>query len=407
MPLLHSAVPRYRQHRASGQAIVTISGVDHYLGPHGTKTSKREYDRLIAEWLAAGRPALVIQPAAVLKMKALIATYLTYAQKYYRKNGKTTGEFDNIRYAMRPIRKLYADLAVTQFGPKALKTIQQYWVEENLCRTMVNSRVARIKRMFRWAVAEELLPVTIFQALATVPGLKRGRSAARESQPVKPVADEKVVAILPFLPTMVQAMVVLQQLTGARPSEICELRPEEINRDEPVWQYRPASHKTEHHGREKIIYFGPQSQLVLQPYLQGNSGDYCFNPQLSETERKKKMRAKRQSKVQPSQLNRAKSNPRRKPGTCYNSKAYCRAIYRACDQAFPPPAELVEAEKKLWRKAHRWSPGQIRHSTGTKVRERYGIEGAQLILGHAKVETTQIYAERDLSRAMQIAAEIS
>ncbi|MEL7499510.1 MAG: hypothetical protein AAFN77_18040 [Planctomycetota bacterium] len=47
--------PKYRKHRASGQAIVTLSGQDSYLGPHGTKASQREYDRLIGEWLANGR----------------------------------------------------------------------------------------------------------------------------------------------------------------------------------------------------------------------------------------------------------------------------------------------------------------------------------------------------------------
>ncbi len=51
MPTLTQCNPKYRKHRASGQAIVTLHGVDHYLGPHGTKASKAEYDRLIAQWL--------------------------------------------------------------------------------------------------------------------------------------------------------------------------------------------------------------------------------------------------------------------------------------------------------------------------------------------------------------------
>lgn len=54
MPRLIQAVPKYRKHRASGQAVVTLNGQDHYLGPHGTKASSVEYDRLIAEWLAHG-----------------------------------------------------------------------------------------------------------------------------------------------------------------------------------------------------------------------------------------------------------------------------------------------------------------------------------------------------------------
>lgn len=48
--------PKYRKHKASGQALVTIAGRDHYLGPWKSKASRAEYDRLIGEWLAAGRP---------------------------------------------------------------------------------------------------------------------------------------------------------------------------------------------------------------------------------------------------------------------------------------------------------------------------------------------------------------
>ena len=56
MPRLVNAVPRYRKHRRSGQAVVTIRGRDHYLGPYGTKASRLEYDRLVPSgWLVGGR----------------------------------------------------------------------------------------------------------------------------------------------------------------------------------------------------------------------------------------------------------------------------------------------------------------------------------------------------------------
>ena len=55
MPRLATAFPKYRKHKASGQAVVTLNGRDHYLGPHGTAASKAFYDRLIAEWLVQGR----------------------------------------------------------------------------------------------------------------------------------------------------------------------------------------------------------------------------------------------------------------------------------------------------------------------------------------------------------------
>ena len=51
MPKLLHTSPSYRHHKPSGQAVVTLNGLDHYLGPWKSKASKAEYDRLIREWL--------------------------------------------------------------------------------------------------------------------------------------------------------------------------------------------------------------------------------------------------------------------------------------------------------------------------------------------------------------------
>ena len=48
MPRLVHRKPSYRKH-VSGQAVVTIRGVDHYLGRHGSAESKIKYRRLLAE----------------------------------------------------------------------------------------------------------------------------------------------------------------------------------------------------------------------------------------------------------------------------------------------------------------------------------------------------------------------
>jgi hypothetical protein len=72
-------IPKYRKH-ASGQAVVHLGGRDIYLGVHGTKASKREYDRLIAEWIAGGRQLATARPAADLTLNELCLTYLKHAQ---------------------------------------------------------------------------------------------------------------------------------------------------------------------------------------------------------------------------------------------------------------------------------------------------------------------------------------
>ncbi len=46
-------IPKYRHHKPSGLAVVTINGRDFDLGPHGTEESKAEYDRLVHDVLGS------------------------------------------------------------------------------------------------------------------------------------------------------------------------------------------------------------------------------------------------------------------------------------------------------------------------------------------------------------------
>ena len=53
-----------------------------------------------------------------------------------------------------------------------------------------------------------------------------------------------------------------------------------------------------------------------------------------------------------------------------------------------------------------WRPNQLRHSTATDVRKRFGLEAAQVTLGHAYADVSQIYAERDLNLAAEVMRKI-
>jgi len=37
----------------------------------------------------------------------------------------------------------------------------------------------------------------------------------------------------------------------------------DLDRSSEVWCCRPATHKTEHHGRERVVFIGPKGQAVL------------------------------------------------------------------------------------------------------------------------------------------------
>jgi integrase len=224
-------------------------------------------------------------------------------------------------------------------------------------------------------------------------------------------------------------MVRLQLLTGARPTEVCTIRPCDISRGtNGVWTYRPERHKTEHHGRERRIFIGPEGQAVLAPYLDREPEAYCFTPADADAERNAKRRSGRRSPMTPSQsLRKAKGKQHRER---YTKDTYNRAVQRGCEAAFGMPPELrdigrtirkmtdatdaerqaarkrLSTEASAWRARYCWSPNQLRHSRATAIREQFGIEAAQTVLGHSDPRVTEIYAERDFGMAQRIMREI-
>jgi hypothetical protein len=88
----------------------------------------------------------------------MMLAYLEHADAYYVKNGRPTKEPEDIRYAMRPARKLYGYTLARSFGPLALKTVRRALIDSSVCLNEVNKRVGKIKRAFNWAVSEEPVP---------------------------------------------------------------------------------------------------------------------------------------------------------------------------------------------------------------------------------------------------------
>ncbi len=177
---------------------------------------------------------------------------------HYVKNGLPTFEQNCIRCALRPLLKLYGDDSVDSFGPKALKAVRDEFIRNGQCRQTVNANVGRVRRLFKWAESEELVAAGTHHTLCTVAGLQRGRTTAREADPVEPVSDSMIDAVLPHLTATVADMVRFQRFTGCRPNEVCQLRPCDVDRSGDVWRYIPATHKTEHRNRQRIILIGPR-----------------------------------------------------------------------------------------------------------------------------------------------------
>ncbi|WP_437206619.1 hypothetical protein [Planctomicrobium sp. SH664] len=177
----------------------------------------------------------------------------------------------------------------------------------------------------------------------------------------------------------------------------------DLNTSGEIWEYVPSSHKTEHHGKRRIVAIGPAGQAILREFLKPDLQAFLFSPADTEA---------------------------RRGGETYSEFSYGRAIIRGCELAFGMPEELrhvtehVNSTENLtpefresyrqklrqqasdWREKNCWSPNQLRHNFATRARREFGIEAARVTLGHSSAVTSEIYAERDLSAARAVVARI-
>jgi integrase len=389
-----SRQPSYRLHKARNCAVVTIGGKNHYLGAYDSPESHEKYGRLIAEWKRNGNhlpPASLssTEPDRRLLVSELILSYFRHAEIYYVKHGRQTSEVDNIRQALRFVRRLYGATPAEEFGTRALKNVRQAMIDAGRGRKLINRDVHRIRAMIRWGVEEQLLPVAVHEQLMRLRGLRKGRSAAKETPKVEPVPVKDVEAILPHLPPTVAAMVQLQLLCGARPQEITTLCPCEItDLGNGVWYYHPYAHKMEHMDRDKVIVLGPKAQEVLRPWLDRDPEVYCFAP--AEASAWQLLRQRKNPGPASVAVDPLKKRTKRMPGPRYTRHSYRVAVQRACRRAGVPV----------------WSPRQLRHLSASTIRAQYGLEASKAVLGHADTKVTEIYAQRDLDLAQQVMREV-
>jgi len=405
----------------SGQAIVTISDAngrrrDVLLGQFDSPESHLAYQRQLA--LLSAVPAVVpsaaVPPATLgatdITFAELAIAFLAHAEKHYRHpDGRPTGEIANYHMAIRHAREMCGSLLAAEFGPKLLKAVREKMVAAKWCRRQVNQGVDRLKRMFKWAASEELIPAGVFHALQTVAGLQAGRTAAPDRPGVLPVSDAAVDATLPYLNRHVRGLIEFQRLTGCRPGEACAIRVADIDKAGDVWVFRPAHHKNSYRGTKRSIAIGPKAQTLIERFATDNPEDFLFSPSRCVAEGIAERAAARKTPRYPSHMKRNAAKrvaaPKRAPDEQYTSMVIAHAVRRAVQLAnrdgcrnpeYGPTLPLVPP----------WHPNQIRHLYATTVRREYGLEAAQVSLGHSKADTTQIYAEKNEALAASVAAKI-
>jgi integrase len=288
----------------------------------------------------------------------LCELFMAHASAFYVKAGKETSEVHCIRSALS---FMPGDEPARAFGPLALQAVRKSMIAKGLARKTINSYVDRIVRMFKWAVAEQLIAGAQLVELRAVGGLRAGRSEAREPEAIKPVPQAMLEAVRPALNQTVRDMVDIQLLTGMRSAELCAFKAAHVDTTGPIWKYTVPddANKTDHHGTTRVVFIGAEAQKLLRRYLWGVN---------------------------------------------YKTASYRRAITRTCDAIFK--TDLTGDELLQWRREHRFHPHQLRHNFATMVRAKFGLEAAQVCLGQANAAVTEIYALRDEMKAREVAAAV-
>ena len=75
-----------------------------------------------------------------------------------------------------------------------------------------------------------------------------------------PVPIAHIKPVLAKAHATLKAMLRLMYRTGARPGEVCAMKPCFLDQKGKIWVYRvsPDANKTEHHDQERRVYIGPR-----------------------------------------------------------------------------------------------------------------------------------------------------
>ncbi len=377
MPIRVHKPPVARLHKPSGQARIRHDGREIYLGKWGSAEARKRYAAFLEEWRARQAAPLDLVPSQALTISVAVVRFHEWARQRYRHpDGTSTRTADNLKSALRPLRRLYGALPVAQFGPAKLYELQGHLVAEGLSRSTINCRIGHVRRFFKWLVGRELAPATILAGLDAVEAVRAGQGA-RETPRRRPVAWETVAATLPHLTPMLRDLVVVLWHTGCRVGEVRRLTTGDIDQSGDVWRATLGQHKTAHHGHARIILLGPEAQNAIRPWLRPeHPAAAIFEP----------------SRVSERAAN---NHGERAPGDTYSRVSLPQALRRAIRKAnTPKPGQAPPTPIPAWTLA------QLRHSAATRIREQHGIDVAATVLGHSRPDMTAHYSGTAINHAV-------
>ena len=252
----------------------------------------------IVEEAARKRRAKELHPRECLTVAEMCDRYVAWAKDYYRYSWeKKKGMAIEVGYSIREFREMYGERFVADLEHHDMLMHRDALIEKGLGRSTVNRRISTVKRMITWALDEDMIPALAKAELTQVSTLKRGRSAAKDGEPVTAAPMDDVDAVIADSTPSLGGMLRVMRLTGMRPGEACIMRWEDIERRDTIWIYRPSHHKNEWRRHPRVVVIGPRAQGIIAE--REEEGEYVFSPRVAQQERFEAMRLGRKTRVQP------------------------------------------------------------------------------------------------------------
>lgn len=238
----------------------------------------------------------------------------------------------------------------------------------------VNYRLWCVKRAYRAARERGGVSAETLLDVLNIAPVNPKAGKAKASRKVLPVPEATIDATQSHCTSVLSDMIEFQRLTGCRPSEVCNLRPCDLEMpeaDPPVWFYVPPKHKTEHADKERVAVLTPEAVALVSKYLDRPTTAFCFSPREHAAKIRKGGRAKY-------------------TGVQFTHTTYRRAVEWACKRAGIPA----------------WQPNQVRHRWATEVRRQLGLQVTSEGLSHSSTSITEVYAQQSRERLRDLALQL-
>lgn len=326
-----------------------------------------------ARWWEERTRQAVRRDGGGVTVSALVSMWCAHCETYY----KATSMSRNSILDVRLFRDMYGGASVAELTHADMLQLRDALIRSGICRTTVNRRLWCVKHMMEWALDEALISATVKAELTQVKGIKRGRTAAPERPPVRAVDDATVDATTAHMMPSTADMVRVHRLTGMRPCELCAMRWSHIDTSRTPWVYRvpPEANKNSWRGEighPRVVCIGPRAREILERH---RDGDVPFSPAAAVAEH---LAARRAARVTPfyGKAKPAAPHVPRVLGEAWTTDAYTRTIHAACARAKIKP----------------WGANRLRHTFGTEVRRKFGLDTCRAVLGHVDGCVTDRYS---------------